>query len=95
MSEITAANRNPNPQILCKTSEKQHQGKREERESMLLLQNKLPLTNVKKKNNKKKKNYGLPPKTTLKFHYDSGKHLLTDYLEYMQKLQNWMEKAAS
>ena len=54
MSEITVANRNPNPQILCKTSEKQHQGKREERESMLLLQNKLPLINVKKKKKKKK-----------------------------------------
>ena len=49
----------------------------------------------KKKKKKKKKYYGLPPKTTLKFHYESGKHLLTDYLEYMQKLQNWMEKAAS
>ena len=48
-----------------------------------------------KKKKKKKKYYGLPPKTTSKFHYESGKHLLTDYLEYMQKLQNWMEKAAS
>ena len=43
----------------------------------------------------KKQYYGLPKTSTLKFHYDSGKVLLEDYLGYMQKFQNRKEYSRS
>ena len=55
---------------------------------MSLLENKLPLTKV------KKQYYGLPKTTALKFHYESAELLLTDYVQYMQKFQNRKEKSA-
>ena len=58
-----------------------------EKEYMPLLQNKLPLTKV------KKQYYGLPKTTTLKFHYESAELLLTDYVQYMQKFQGRKEKS--
>ena len=59
-----------------------------EKEYMSLLQNKLPLTKV------KKQYYGLPKTTALKFHYESAELLLIDYVQYMQKFQNRKEKSA-
>ena len=59
-----------------------------EKEYLSLLQNKLPLTKV------KYQYYGLPKTTTLKFHYKPAELLLTDYVQYMQKVQNRKEKSA-
>lgn len=58
------------------------------KEYMSLLQNKLPLTKV------KKQYYGLPKTTALKFHYESAELLLTDYVQYMQKFQDRKENSA-
>ena len=59
----------------------------DEIQHMSLLQNKLPLTKA------KKKYYGLPVTTTFEFHYESGKQLLENYLEYMQKFQDRKKKS--
>lgn len=60
----------------------------EEKEYMSLLQNKLPLTKV------KKQYYDLAKTTTWKFHYESAELFLTDYVQYMQKFQGRKEKSA-